>query len=52
MIPCLLVRMLIPLQKLIQNNDDFIYDSDGLQASTDESYNSKNEVRFSELQQG
>ena len=34
-----------------QNNDDLIYDSDNSQASTDKSYNPKNEDQFSELEQ-
>ena len=34
-----------------QNNNDLIYDSDDSQASTDESYNPKNEDQFSELEQ-
>ena len=36
--------------KVSQNNGDLFYDSDDSQVSTDESYNPKNEDRFSELE--
>ena len=36
--------------KVSQNNDDLICNSDDSQASTDESYNPKNEDRFSQLE--
>ena len=37
--------------KFSQNNNDLVYDSDDSQEFTNESYNPKNEDRFSELEQ-